>query len=383
MYLRSKFLPRYFSFQLRGSETQPQLTTLTSPELIDHYGYSLEEHVVRTRDGYYLGVQRIPSGRRAAAAAPAPKAEAAAAPKAESPPFPTARPRDGRSAASAGSDSEGAAARWGPEGSGRRPPVLLVHGLMMSSEAWLMRGERSLPFMLADAGYDVWLGNVRGNKYSLKHATRSPKEDSFWNFSMDELAREDVPAMLEHICTVTGHERVHYIGFSNGTASMFAALTVPALQARVASFVALAPAVALKGISSSAANALIESGLDFVYLVFGTREMLPVTNFYMRVRRARVSQGERSRIGSCCLFFVPQVCSTPLLVRILDFCLFYLFAWTTGAMDQADKRVLYYHFYSYTSVKSVVHWFQIIRARRFQMYNDERGSHSTPVRPFL
>lgn len=69
-----------------------------------------------------------------------------------------------------------------------------------------------------------------------------------------------------------------------------------------------------------------------------------------------------------------------MLVRILDYCLYYLFNWTTAEIGQAEKRILYYHFYSYTSVKSIVHWFQIIRSRRFQMYNDDRGSHGLPVR---
>jgi hypothetical protein len=55
--------------------------------------------------------------------------------------------------------AEGAAEAAAPNAG--RPPVLVLHGLMQCSEAWLVGARNgSLPLVLADAGYDVWLGKT-------------------------------------------------------------------------------------------------------------------------------------------------------------------------------------------------------------------------------
>jgi len=48
---------------------------------------------------------------------------------------------------------------------------LLVNGLFLFTA-----------FVLSDAGYDVWLGNARGNVYSKRHAWLSTRDRMFWNF---------------------------------------------------------------------------------------------------------------------------------------------------------------------------------------------------------
>lgn len=66
----------------------------------------------------------------------------------------------------------------------KKPVILLVHGLLASAECWLFRSKDSLPFLLVDNGYDVWLGNTRGTKHSRRHVKLNPDVDyDFWKYS--------------------------------------------------------------------------------------------------------------------------------------------------------------------------------------------------------
>lgn len=125
-------------------------------------------------------------------------------------------------------------------GAARQPVVLLQHGLMQSAGIFVCNEEESLAFWLAERGFDVWLGNNRG---FCPHRDYSPCDQRYWDWGLDELALRDVPAMIMQACTVSGAERLVYIGHSQGSAIGFACFSaMPEIARRVSLFVAMAPA---------------------------------------------------------------------------------------------------------------------------------------------
>lgn len=101
--------------------------------------------------------------------------------------------------------------------------VLLQHGFLDSSDSWISNHEKmALPFMLANLGYDVWMGNNRGNKYCRNHESlNADKDKKFWDFSLHEMGQYDLPAMIDFILLTTKREKLSYIGHSQGSAQYF------------------------------------------------------------------------------------------------------------------------------------------------------------------
>ena len=115
------------------------------------------------------------------------------------------------------------------------PPVLLQHGINDSGIAWIMNGEdASFAYLLANAGFDVYLGNNRGNRFSREHTTLDPKSKEFWQFSFQDMAERDIPAFFTAIRGMSGVDKITYVGHSQGTSQMFAALSDPAVRPSVA-----------------------------------------------------------------------------------------------------------------------------------------------------
>uniref|UniRef100_A0A1B0D593 Partial AB-hydrolase lipase domain-containing protein n=1 Tax=Phlebotomus papatasi TaxID=29031 RepID=A0A1B0D593_PHLPP len=209
--------------------------------MIKKNGYPVESHVVETEDGYLLTMHRIPHGK--------------------------------------------------PDANGEVPAeksvVFLQHGVLSCSADWVVIGpENALAYLLADQGYDVWMGNARGNTYSRSHTTLDPDDDAaFWQFSWHEIGTIDVPAMIDFILEETSEEKLHYIGHSQGTTVLFVMLSLkPAYNDVLYSAQALAPIVFVSHLKSPILRlvAPLSDQLDLLSGLIGVNEFMP-SNVFTRI----------------------------------------------------------------------------------------------------
>ncbi len=123
-----------------------------------------------------------------------------------------------------------------------KPVAFLQHGLEDSAATWVVNlANESLAFILANAGFDVWLGNNRGNIYSDRNTKYTYKQKEFWEWSVDQLAQFDAPTMIDYVLNATGQPRLSWVGHSQGTMQMFFALATQraAMASKVARLIFL------------------------------------------------------------------------------------------------------------------------------------------------
>lgn len=299
-----------FTINIDDSSLEQRLRLApTIHEMCAPFNITIEDHMVRTEDDYILTLHRIP---------------------------PSAKRYNGK-------------------------VVYLHHGLLMCSDIWCCQLERNknLPFVLHDLGFDVWMGNNRGNKYSTAHLHKLPKSRKFWDFSIDEFAFFDIPNSIDFILKITHVEKLICVGFSQGSAQMFASFAINEyLNSKVAQFIAIAPAMTPRGLHNRIVDTFAKSSPTLMYLFFGRNILLPSAIVWLRTLHPA--------IFNFCIDFGNRI----------------LFNWRSLNISPQQKLISYSKLYSTTSVKSVVHWFQILRSQKFQMFEEQDNMFNSLTRPY-
>lgn len=277
----------------------PQLS-LSLPGLIAYYGYDLETHTI-TSQGYILNVHRIP------------------------------RAKNGKNVS--------------------KHAVILYHGLADSTLSWTIRGpSKSLSYFLADSGYDVWMPNSRGNKFSKEHTQYKTNSKEFWNFSFHEIAQYDLPAIIDYIKKVKGNDtKIAYIGHSMGTSVIFATLSLrPEYNDQLTVGIAMAPAVFLSNMESqlrskeAEINDAVRAALALHSYEFPNREDL-------------------NRISS--------ICRIKFIQDLL--CMKVVFDTIGKNEDQLNStfQLIMSRIATSGSLKTLVHYVQLVKTGRFQQFD--------------
>jgi len=293
--------------------------SMTTLEIINRWGYPAEEVDVVTKDGYILTMHRIPYGK------------------------------DGPSQ--------------------NRPVIFLQHGLEDSSFSWVANlPSQSAAFVFADAGYDVWMGNMRGNKYSTDHISLSTKPGKYWDFSFDEMVKFDLPTMINKALQVANQSSLYYVGHSQGTLTMFSLLSRDSnFHTKIRKFFALAPVghvKHIKGMFEVLAH-LLYGELKLLYDIMGDRTFFPTGDLFTLISE--------------------YVCETPQGGQFCDNLMMLIMGVDSNQLNITRTPVYMNHIPSGTSFKNVLHWIQMVRSGELCEYdygwgNEQRyGANKAPL----
>ncbi|KAF5479801.1 hypothetical protein F2P56_000592 [Juglans regia] len=190
------------------------------------HGYKCQELEVTTQDGYILSLQRIPEGRV----------------------------RDGEV---------------------KRQPVLIQHGVLVDGMTWLLNPpEQNLPMILADNGFDVWIANTRGTRFSRRHTSLDSNQPDFWNWSWDELVSFDLPAVFDFVYGQTG-QKIDYVGHSQGTLVALASFSEGNLVKQLKSAALLSPIAYLSHMDTKLGVVAAKFFVGEIVKLFGLAEFNP------------------------------------------------------------------------------------------------------------
>jgi pimeloyl-ACP methyl ester carboxylesterase len=315
------------SSQTRYSVKEDPEIHMSPGEMAAYWGYPVELYDVTTDDGYVLSVIRIPHGRNTF------------------------------------QDTNNGTVPT------KKPVVFLQHGLDGSAADWVTNlPNQAAAYVFADAGFDVWLGNFRGNMYSRAHKSLHPSDHAFWQFSWDEMAQYDLPVMINFALNTSKTNQLYYVGFSLGTTTAFAKLSQDRdFAKKIKKFYALAPMTTVGHIKGPLAWIAPFTGVfNNIFKLVGMDEFQP--NSYLMD------------------LFAKYFCGAPVSDLLCKNILFLIGGPDSKQMNQTRLPVYLSHSPGGTSTRTMIHLGQMVKSGKFQAFDygsqKENQAHYHQDKPF-
>jgi len=296
------------SYSMSGEESIPNLK-----EESDHFssfaaicrnkGYPFEQHKIITYDGYFLTTFRIPGKK--------------------------------------GEKLENAIAD-------KRPVVLLWHGLLDSADSWIINDEENAPaFILANQGYDVWVGNSRGNKHSREHRFLDPDreedKESFFGFNIEDMSTHDTNATVDYIRQETGKRTIGVIGHGAGATQFL-----------------LSPQTGIEVLVTLGAMTLLDHTEERLITTLAQNDQIIKDFKDNKIYEVFAENYEEEELLSSICQNSPTICKF-IIENIMLVESDYI------NMDRVDEMLA--HFPSGTGLENVEHFVQIFKENKFQKFD--------------
>ncbi|KAJ8676398.1 hypothetical protein QAD02_012185 [Eretmocerus hayati] len=278
---------------------------LDTAQLARKYGYLAESHQVETEDGYLLTIHRV-----------------------------------------VGKESQPVLRN--------RPAILLQHGILGSSADWVMLGPgHSLAYILSDAGYDVWLGNSRGNTYSKAHINFTSSDSKFWEFSWHEMGLYDLPAIIDHVLNATGRPKLQFVGHSQGTTQFLVTLSErPEYNSKIERAALFAPVANTTHSRSPIIGVFSKIATPLYYIIrfFGVNDFLPTNALLTQIGREACEARSPYQV----------VCSNVL---------FMITGYDASLLNKTTIPIILGHSPAGSSIKQFFHYAQGFKSKQFRQFD--------------
>ncbi|ODM93308.1 Lipase member K [Orchesella cincta] len=290
---------------------------LNTVEEINYRGYDARTYTILSKDGYYTAVYRISGGKNSP-------------------------PRKGKKS------------------------VLIFHGYGASAKSWIIQpGSRNLAFTLVDAGYEVWLGNMRGTTPSKNHTHLNADKDlEYWKFGVESMSTLDLPPLVDLILRETETDKLYYACHSWGCGMYTAALVdVPELNNKFKAGFFLAPSV------------FFGSVYNPIMVLFPPVTGTPLESLLFWLLRGKVN-GEPNAIATSLGLVTEKICEWSYLrCGICDNILFAIYGTDPEQLDYAELPNIMKKLQDNGALNIAYHAHQIDTNCNFQRYDFGPGQN--------